>query len=33
VYVTRAQLLSNYCVTVKNKLPATYASLGSEVAE
>jgi hypothetical protein len=33
VRVTRAQLLSGYCVTIKNELPVTFASLGSEVAE
>jgi hypothetical protein len=26
-------ILSNYCVTIKNELLATFGSLGSEVAE
>jgi hypothetical protein len=26
-------ILSDYCVTIKNELPATFVSLGSEVAE
>jgi hypothetical protein len=26
-------ILSNYCVTIKNELPMTFVSLGSEVAE
>jgi hypothetical protein len=25
-------ILSNYCVTIKNELPMTFVSLGSEVA-
>jgi hypothetical protein len=29
----RAQLLYDYCVTIKNKLPMTFASLRSEDAE
>jgi hypothetical protein len=26
-------ILSDYCVTIKNELPVTFASLGNEVAE
>jgi hypothetical protein len=26
-------ILSDYCVTIKNELPTTFAPLGSEVAE
>jgi hypothetical protein len=33
VCVAHAQLLSDYCVTIKNELPMAFASLGSEVAE
>jgi hypothetical protein len=33
VCVAHAQLLSDYCVTIKNELLVTFASLGSEVVE
>jgi hypothetical protein len=33
VRVAHAQLLYDYCVTIKNELPTTFASLGSEVAK
>jgi hypothetical protein len=33
IYVCNVLILSDYCVTMKNDLPVTFASLRSEFAE
>jgi hypothetical protein len=33
IYICNVLILSDYCVNIKNELPATFASLGSEVVE
>jgi hypothetical protein len=33
ICICKVHILSDYCVTIKNKLLVTFASLGSEVAE
>jgi hypothetical protein len=33
IYICNVLILSDYCVTIKNELPVTFASLGSEVDE
>jgi hypothetical protein len=33
IYICNVLILSDYCVTIKNKLLVTFASLGSEVTE
>jgi hypothetical protein len=33
ICICNVLILSDYCVTIKNELPVTFASLGSEVAE
>jgi hypothetical protein len=33
IYICNVLILSDYCVTIKNELTATFASLGIEVPE
>jgi hypothetical protein len=33
IFICNVLILSDYCVTIKNELLATFVSLGSEVAE
>jgi hypothetical protein len=33
ICICNVLVLSDYCVTIKNELPATFTTLGSEVAE
>jgi hypothetical protein len=33
ICICNVVILSDYCVTIKNKLPTTFVSLGTEVVE